>query len=256
MFLMVLGCGARPRDVECAGQVRPRSARPHPRRCRIRPQLRPVARASFPSSPSRQRRAGPTWRRAWCSATGYMLFLNRAYQIGRSQPRLPAGARRRALHRGRRLGRVPRRATCQPGSAGDPADRPRHHQPALARGAASLRDWRPIVLALVTGSFLGAYTIVDGLVQRAAGSPHGYMIFGRRLSRARSRRCLRPGGWLAARHAGADHRAAARSDHLGLIMSIRHDRSPCEAINLASLDLSRPFANRHRFRRHHRREYS
>jgi drug/metabolite transporter (DMT)-like permease len=48
---------------------------------------------------------------------------------------------------------------------------------ALARGAASLRDWRPIVLALVTGSFIGSYTIVDGLGARAAGSPHGYMIW-------------------------------------------------------------------------------
>ena len=47
----------------------------------------------------------------------------------------------------------------------------------LARGAASLRDWRPIVLALVTGAFIGSYTIVDGLGARAAGSAHGYMIW-------------------------------------------------------------------------------
>src|SRR5260370_16808519 len=47
----------------------------------------------------------------------------------------------------------------------------------LARGVASLRDWRPIVLALVTGSFIGSYTIVDGLGARAAGSAHGYMIW-------------------------------------------------------------------------------
>jgi drug/metabolite transporter (DMT)-like permease len=48
---------------------------------------------------------------------------------------------------------------------------------ALARGAASLRDWRPVALALVTGAFIGSYTIVDGLGARAAGSPHGYMIW-------------------------------------------------------------------------------
>ena len=47
----------------------------------------------------------------------------------------------------------------------------------LARGAASLRDWRPILLALVTGAFIGSYTIVDGLGARAAGSAHGYMIW-------------------------------------------------------------------------------
>ena len=44
----------------------------------------------------------------------------------------------------------------------------------LARGATSLRDWRPILLALVTGAFIGSYTIVDGLGARAAGSAHGY----------------------------------------------------------------------------------
>ncbi|MEA3067167.1 MAG: hypothetical protein QOK41_574 [Sphingomonadales bacterium] len=47
----------------------------------------------------------------------------------------------------------------------------------LARGATSLRDWRPILLALVTGAFIGSYTIVDGLGARAAGSAHGYMIW-------------------------------------------------------------------------------
>ena len=33
------------------------------------------------------------------------------------------------------------------------------------------------MLALVTGAFIGSYTIVDGLGARAAGSPHGYMIW-------------------------------------------------------------------------------
>ena len=34
-----------------------------------------------------------------------------------------------------------------------------------------------MALALTTGSFIGAYTIVDGLGVRAAGSAHGYMIW-------------------------------------------------------------------------------
>ncbi|MGZ5908990.1 MAG: hypothetical protein ACXWLB_03885 [Reyranella sp.] len=35
----------------------------------------------------------------------------------------------------------------------------------------------PILLALVTGAFIGSYTIVDGLGARAAGSAHGYTIW-------------------------------------------------------------------------------
>jgi drug/metabolite transporter (DMT)-like permease len=48
---------------------------------------------------------------------------------------------------------------------------------ALTRGASGLRDLRSVALALTTGSFIGAYTIVDGLGARAAGSASGYMVW-------------------------------------------------------------------------------
>jgi drug/metabolite transporter (DMT)-like permease len=48
---------------------------------------------------------------------------------------------------------------------------------ALTRGAATLRDPRPVLLALGTGGFIAAYTIIDGIGARAAGTAHGYMIW-------------------------------------------------------------------------------
>src|ERR1700704_5956098 len=47
----------------------------------------------------------------------------------------------------------------------------------LTRGAATLRDARPVLLALGTGGFIAGYTIVDGIGARAAGTAHGYMIW-------------------------------------------------------------------------------
>ena len=38
-------------------------------------------------------------------------------------------------------------------------------------------DARSVGLALATGSFTASYTVVDGLGARAAGSPHGYMVW-------------------------------------------------------------------------------
>ena len=49
--------------------------------------------------------------------------------------------------------------------------------PALVHRPASCADLRPIALAFATGAFIAAYTIVDGLGARAAGSGHGYMIW-------------------------------------------------------------------------------
>jgi drug/metabolite transporter (DMT)-like permease len=40
-----------------------------------------------------------------------------------------------------------------------------------------LRDLRSVALALTTGCFIGAYTIVDGMGARAAGSASGYMVW-------------------------------------------------------------------------------
>jgi drug/metabolite transporter (DMT)-like permease len=48
---------------------------------------------------------------------------------------------------------------------------------ALTRGAAGLRDLRPVLLALGTGGFIAGYTLIDGLGARAAGTAHGYMIW-------------------------------------------------------------------------------
>jgi drug/metabolite transporter (DMT)-like permease len=48
---------------------------------------------------------------------------------------------------------------------------------ALTRGAATLRDPRPVLLALGTGGFIAGYTIIDGIGARAAGTAHGYMIW-------------------------------------------------------------------------------
>jgi drug/metabolite transporter (DMT)-like permease len=110
-------------------------------------------------------------------STGYMLFLNRAYQTADLSlvyplargvaPFIVAVVSVGLL--GEQLGRASQLAILLIGLGITSL--------ALARGSASLRDWRPMVLALVTGSFIGAYTIVDGLGVRAAGSAHGYMIW-------------------------------------------------------------------------------
>ena len=48
---------------------------------------------------------------------------------------------------------------------------------ALTRGSAGFADLRPVLLALGTGGFLAAYTVVDGLGARLGGTPHGYMVW-------------------------------------------------------------------------------
>jgi drug/metabolite transporter (DMT)-like permease len=110
-------------------------------------------------------------------STGYMLFLNRAYQMADLSLAYPLArgvapfivAAVSVGFLGEQLGRASQLAILLIGLGITSL--------ALARGAASLRDWRPVALALTTGSFIGAYTIVDGLGVRAAGSAHGYMIW-------------------------------------------------------------------------------
>jgi drug/metabolite transporter (DMT)-like permease len=110
-------------------------------------------------------------------STGYMLFLNRAYQTADLSLVYPLArgvapfivAVVSVGFLGEQLGRASQLAILLIGLGITSL--------ALARGAASLRDWRPVALALTTGSFIGAYTIVDGLGVRAAGSAHGYMIW-------------------------------------------------------------------------------
>ena len=48
---------------------------------------------------------------------------------------------------------------------------------ALARGAAGLRDWRAVALALAMGGLIGVYSILDALGVRAAGSAASYLAW-------------------------------------------------------------------------------
>jgi drug/metabolite transporter (DMT)-like permease len=73
----------------------------------------------------------------------------------------------------------------------------------LSRGAAGLRDWRPVAWAAATGCFIGCYTVLDGLGARASGDAHGYMAWMSLLTAAltiacaialRGRRAPRPSG--------------------------------------------------------------
>jgi drug/metabolite transporter (DMT)-like permease len=48
---------------------------------------------------------------------------------------------------------------------------------ALTRGAAGLREPRPVLLSLIAGGFVGAFTITDALGARSAGSPNGFIVW-------------------------------------------------------------------------------
>lgn len=48
---------------------------------------------------------------------------------------------------------------------------------AFARGFGVLTDRQAVLYALGTGCFIAAYTVVDGLGARHAGSPHAYMVW-------------------------------------------------------------------------------
>jgi hypothetical protein len=54
---------------------------------------------------------------------------------------------------------------------------------ALTRGAAGFREPRPVLLSVIAGGFIGAYTITDALGARSAGSPNGYMVWVTLLNR-------------------------------------------------------------------------
>jgi drug/metabolite transporter (DMT)-like permease len=47
----------------------------------------------------------------------------------------------------------------------------------ITRGVEGLRDLRMVSFALGAGGFIAAYTLLDGLGARAAGSPHDYMVW-------------------------------------------------------------------------------
>jgi drug/metabolite transporter (DMT)-like permease len=47
----------------------------------------------------------------------------------------------------------------------------------LTRGAEGFRDLRMVAYALGTGALIATYTLLDGRGARAAGSPHGYVVW-------------------------------------------------------------------------------
>ena len=109
--------------------------------------------------------------------TGYMLLLNRAYQAGDLSLVYP-------LARGVA---PPIVAVVSIGFLGEQLGHASQFaillitlgitSLALTRGAGNIRDVRAVLLALGTGGFIAGYTVVDGLGARAAGTPHGYMIW-------------------------------------------------------------------------------
>ena len=110
-------------------------------------------------------------------STGYMLFLNRAYQYGELShvyplargvaPLIVAGVSVGFL--GEQLG-VANQVAVVLIALGIASL-------SLTRGAADFRDPRPVLYALATGGFISAYTIVDALGARAASTAHGYMVW-------------------------------------------------------------------------------
>jgi len=108
--------------------------------------------------------------------TGYMLLLNRAYQAGDLSHVYPLARGIAPLVvavvstglLGEHLSEAGRIAVALIGLGVASLS--------LTRGAAGLRDLRPVLLALATGGFIAAYTLADSFGARAAGTAHGYMV--------------------------------------------------------------------------------
>lgn len=109
--------------------------------------------------------------------TGYMLCLNRAYEVGDLSLVYP-------FARGTAPLLV---AAVSIGLLGEPLSRANCvgillislgvTSLALTHDLGRLQDRRPVLFALATGAFIAGYTVLDGLGARAAGSPHGYMVW-------------------------------------------------------------------------------
>lgn len=109
-------------------------------------------------------------------STGYLLLLNRAYRIGDlslvyplargSAPLVVAIVSTTLL--GEELGRANQLGIMMIAIGITSL--------ALTRGAAGVRDTRPILLALGMGSLIATYTLIDGMGARLSGSPHSYMV--------------------------------------------------------------------------------
>jgi uncharacterized membrane protein len=109
--------------------------------------------------------------------TGYMLFLNWAYRYGDLSHVYPLARGVAPLivatvsvgFLGEQLGLANQIAVLLIASG--------IASLSLTRGAQDFRDPRPVLYALATGGFISAYTIVDALGARAAGTAHGYMVW-------------------------------------------------------------------------------
>ena len=148
-------------------------------------------------------------------STAYMLFLNRAYQYGDLShvyplargvaPLIVAGVATGFL--GEELTFATRLAVVliALGIA----------SLSLTRGMQGFRDPRPVLYALLTGGFIAAYTIVDGLGARAAGSPHGYMIWMSGLTAVMTIACI--GGLQHGRRQAVSRRTWTRGIACGVL---------------------------------------
>jgi drug/metabolite transporter (DMT)-like permease len=166
--------------------------------------------------------------------TGYMLFLNRAYQSGDLSLVYP-------LARGIAPLIV---AVVSVGLLGEQLSRASQiaillialgiTSLALTRGAATFRDLRPVLLALTTGGFIAGYTIIDGIGARAAGTAHGYMIWISLLTAVLIVGCVQ---WLQQGHRAPVSRRSRGAGIVAGIMSYGSSWLVIWALTLAPLAL-------------------
>ena len=166
--------------------------------------------------------------------TGYMLFLNRAYQAGDLSLVYP-------LARGIAPLIV---AVVSVGFLGEHLSHASQiavllialgiTSLALTRGAATLRDPRPVFLALGTGGFIAGYTIVDGIGARAAGTAHGYMVWISLLTAILIVGCVQ---WLQQGHRAPVSRRSRGAGIVAGIMSYGSSWLVIWALTLAPLAL-------------------
>lgn len=124
--------------------------------------------------------AGEAWPYLIASAfvnIGYMLFLSQAYRSGDLSHAYPLArgiaplivAAVSMMFLGEQLSQASQIAILFIGLGITSLS--------LTRGAEGLRDLRMVGFAIGTGGFIAAYTLLDGLGARAAGTAHGYMVW-------------------------------------------------------------------------------
>ena len=124
--------------------------------------------------------AADAWPYLMASATvniGHVLFLNQAYRSGDLSHAYPLArgiaplivAVVSTIFLGEQLSRTAQAAVLLIGLGVTSLS--------VTRGIDGLRNLRMVGFALGTGGFVAAYTLIDGVGARAAGSPHGYMVW-------------------------------------------------------------------------------